>query len=111
MRYQYNTDDLKVINQATLIEEAEVEMDYFLPFENQNCGSIEKAVYELIDRAAIKDSEEESLIYLAKVIALLKEPYIIDIFEYAGAMGELNKIREQVLNEIRDITFNTSMDY
>lgn len=93
MRYQYNTDDLKVINQATLIEEAEVEMDYFLPFENQNCGSIEKAVYELIDRAAIKDSEEESLIYLAKVIALLKEPYIVDIFEYAVAMGELNKVK------------------
>ena len=111
MKYQFNTNNLKVINQANLLEVAEDEMDYFLPFENQNCGSIEKAVYELIDRAAIKDSEEESLIYLAKVIALLKEPYIIDIFEYAGAIGELNKIREQVLSEIRDITFNTSMDY
>ena len=111
MRYQYNTDDLKVINQATLIEEAEVEMDYFLPFENQNCGSIEKAVYELIDRAAIKDSEEESLIYLAKLIAILKEPYIIDIFQYKEMMEELDKLKRLIITEISDISFNISGDY
>ena len=45
MKYQFNTNNLKVINQATLIEVAEVETEYFLPFQNQSCESIEKAVY------------------------------------------------------------------
>lgn len=111
MKYQFNTNNLKVINQATLIEVAEVETEYFLPFQNQSCESIEKAVYELLDCAATKGTEEESLIYLSKLINVLKEPYIIDIFAYNKKIEELNKLKKLIITEINDIAFNTSCDY
>lgn len=61
MKYQFNTNNLKVINQATLIEMAENEIEYFLILKNQSCETIEKAVYELLDCAATKGTDEESL--------------------------------------------------
>ena len=111
MKYQYSTNSLNVIKQATLIEEIDDTIKYFLPFENQTCKSIQKAVFELLDFAATKDSEEENLIYLAKLIAILKEPYIIDIFQYKEMMEELDKLKRLIITEISDISFNISGDY
>ena len=111
MKYQFNTNNLKVINQATLIEMAETEIEYFLILKKQSCETIEKAIYELLDCAATKGTEEESLIYLSKLINVLRQPYIIDIFEYNKKIEELNKLKKLIITEINDIAFNTSGDY
>ena len=111
MKYQFNTNSFNVIRQATIAEHAEYDIKILLPFAEQTCDKIDAAVFELIDNAVNQEVEEDVFLYLGKIIAALKEPYIIDIFEYNKEIERLNSLKEMLLAEMRDVTFNTRADY